>query len=138
MARASAHTRINFQVSGFSLARRALMLHKFSIYLCIGGAQVLVAAAPPAGPERHTYYVINPRPGGSGARGGQAVARAPPPPAPAWAAAGLSVLAGFPRPRASRPLTTHGTGLRVLPPPVAPRPASTSHLRVQLRVEIDP
>lgn len=77
-----------------------------------------------AGPERHTYYVINPCRGGRRGAGRARVARSPPP--PAWAAAGRAVLAGFPRPRASRPLTTHG----------APRSAAAS--RTATRVDFAP
>lgn len=91
----------------------------FSIYSCIGLAQVLCAgwrrAARPGG---YTYYVINPRP--------PSLAWVAPPGPPRVGRAGRAVLApGFLVP------APHGhslrTGLRVVPPPVALRPAPTSH-----------
>ncbi|CAG4949951.1 unnamed protein product [Colias eurytheme] len=94
-----------------SLARRAFVA--FSIYSCIGRAQVLCAGR--CGPGGHTYYVINPRP-----------PRALP---LAWAERGTP----YERRVSSSPrLTAHGHSLRtellVVPPPVALRPAPTSHL----------
>lgn len=105
VATANAHTRIHFarEVFGFSLARRALILHLVFIYVSVERRFYRWRRRGRCGPARgrgragggHTYYVINPHPPRRRA---------------------LRTRAGFPRPRASRPLTTHG----------APRSAAAS------------
>lgn len=110
-------SRIHFQVSGFSLARRALILHSVFIYVSVERRlyrRWRRRRRGRSGLEGHTYYVINPRPlppaGGAARRGPQP---------------GAPYSPGFLVP------APHGhslrTGLRVVPPPVAPRPASTPH-----------
>ncbi|KPJ07259.1 hypothetical protein RR48_07675 [Papilio machaon] len=72
--------------------------------MCRVGAGSAGAERAPTGPGRgHTYYVINPR--------------------PPTLAAPRRTRAGFPRPRASRPLATHGA------PPPAPRSAAPAARR---------
>lgn len=91
----------------------------FSIYSCIGLAQVLCAgwrrAARPGG---YTYYVINPRPP-------PLACRSPGPPSRGSSRA-RRTRTGFPRPRASRPLTTHG----------APRSAAASRAATRADVAL--
>lgn len=109
------------------------------LYLCIGRAQALSArwmAAPTAGPEEHTYYVINPRATGAGGESGRAAVGGGPRRPQRGPRPGAPYSPGFLVP------APHGhslrTELRVVPPPVAPRPASTSHLSSELREAIDP
>lgn len=110
----NAHAGIHFASRSVRFQSGTTSAHiAFSIYLCIGRAQVL-SAAPRAkrsgGPGGHTYYVINP----------------PPPPAAGPGGRALRTRAGFPRPRSSRPLTTHG----------APRSAAASRAATRADVAL--